>query len=229
MNSYLLHGENHPESRKKLSLLVEEAKSRAWEVIEVNGQKGASIDLGLFSGNLMMFGAGRCLVVENFFSNNKKALQTVKELLSNKDDQLIFIFWEAKAISPAIVRPLAKYLRIEEFKISKALFNFLNSVSPGSSRNALSLLQKVKKESPPDMLLVLLARQIRLMYCLFNDPGGLRLPDWQRKNLEKQAKEFSPEKLLLLHAQLLELDRKNKRSQLPEDLQSSLELLIASV
>lgn len=229
MNSYLLHGENHPESRRKLSLLISQAEAQGWEIIRIDAQKEDKIDLNLLSHTTSMFGSGNFLVVENYFSNNKKAGQLIKELLDKPDSETAFLFWEAKTIVPQTVRSLAKYLQVEEFKIPKILFNFLSSFSTGNANNSIRLLQKAMKENSPDMLLIMLSRQVRLLYCALVDPNNLKLPDWQKRNLEQQAKSFTPSQLLKIHNQLLKLDRKNKRSQLPENLEASLDLLIASI
>lgn len=229
MPSYLLHGENHPESRKRLSELVSQAEEKGWEIIRVDGQKEEKIDLNLLSHTSFMFGLGRCLVVENLFSFNKKALQTVKELLANPDSGTSFIFWEPKIIAWQTTQALAEYLKIEEYKIPKALFKFLESIAPGNAEYALKLLQNAKRQNSADMLLIMLARQIRLLYCLLVDDKNLKLADWQKRNLGQQAKKFTPRQLLDLHHRLLELDRKNKKSQLPEDLSASLDLLVANL
>ncbi|OGY10592.1 MAG: hypothetical protein A3F61_03835 [Candidatus Blackburnbacteria bacterium RIFCSPHIGHO2_12_FULL_41_13b] len=228
MKSYLLHGENHPESRKKLSLLISQAETQGWEIVRLDGL-GDKIDLNTISGTASMFGSGNFLVVENYFSNNKKAVQLVKELLDKPNPQTVFLFWESKTIAPQTLRSLAKYLQTEEFKIPKILFNFLDSFSPGNAKHSLMLLQKTLKENSPDMLVIMLSRQIRLLYCLLVDSKNLKLADWQKRNLEQQAKNFTPGQLLRIHNQLLELDRKNKRSQLPENLGASLDLLVASI
>lgn len=228
MNSYLLHGENHPESRRKLSLLISQAEAQGWEIVRLDGSED-KIDLNSISGTASMFGSGNFIVVENYFLNNKKAVQLVKELLNKPNPQTALLFWESKTIAPQTVRSFAKYLQIEEFKIPKILFNFLDSFSPGNAINSLRLLQKTLRENSPDMLVIMLSRQIRLLYCALVDPKNLKLPDWQKRNLEQQAKKFTPGQLLKIHKQLLELDRKNKRSQLPENLEASLDLLVASI
>lgn len=228
MNSYLLHGENHPESRKKLSLLISQAESQGWEIIRINGSED-KIDLNILTHTASMFGSGNFLVVENYFSNNKKAGQLVKELLDKPNPQTAFLFWEPKMIAPQTVRSLVKCLQIEEFKIPKILFNFLGSIRAGNTNNSLRLLQKALRENSPDMLVIMLSRQIRLLYCALVDPKNLKLPDWQKRNLEQQAKSFTPSNLLRIHNQLLVIDRKNKRSQLPENLEASLDLLISSL
>lgn len=228
MNSYLLHGENHPESRKKLSEIIDQAKGQAWEVIKVEGLKD-KVDPSLLSRSQSILGGGQYFVIENYFSGARKAPQTVKELFTNLDSTVAFIFWESKSIPYQTARALEKYLSVIEYKIPKTLFNFLNSFSPGNTESALKSLQYAKRENPPDMLLIMLSRQVRMLYLALVDPKGLKVPDWQKRNLVLQSKKFTPAQLLYLHHQLLELDRKNKKSQLPEDLGSSLDLLVTSL
>lgn len=228
MNSYLLHGENLPESRKMFLSLIREARAEGLEILRAN-KKEEKLDLNVLSRTQSMLGLAQLVVVENFFANNRTALQQIKELFGKLDGSVKFIFWESKSVSPQTAKALEKILRVQEYKIPKNLFTFLNSVTPRNSKTALKLLQNAKTQNPPDVLVIMLARQVRILYCLLTDPKGIKLPDWQKRNLEVQAKKFTPEQLLTLHHDLLELDRKNKKSQLPEDLGSSLDLLVASL
>ncbi|MBI4033181.1 MAG: hypothetical protein HY377_01575 [Candidatus Blackburnbacteria bacterium] len=75
----------------------------------------------------------------------------------------------------------------------------------------------------------MLARQARLLIWAKLDPKTLKVAPWQRSRLLEQAKKWDRDKLLAFHSELLNLDRANKRSRLPEDLSSSLDLLIASI
>jgi len=77
----------------------------------------------------------------------------------------------------------------------------------------------------------MLGRQIRLLIIAadLGENGLIEIPEWKRKKLISQAKEFSLTKLLQLYRQLLKIDWQQKTGQTPFDLASQLDLFIASL
>lgn len=226
MKSHILHGEDHIQSRKRLSEIVDAAKELNWDIEQVNWKASKLVDLLTLSRSQNLLSLGQLIVVENFFASNKKAGEIIKELV--RTPEAVFVFWEGKSINGNTLRSVSKNFVIQEFKIPVAIFNFLNSVYPGNTKNSLRELKNLNN-SPAEFLLIMLARHIRQLIWVKEDPGSLKLQDWQIKNLARQADKFTIDSLLNIHARLLDLDRKNKKSQLPEDLSSSLDLVIASV
>lgn len=234
MKSYILHGENRVESRKKLSEIVREAKSKGWEVVRIDGTSLTKGELLTHARSQTLLSTGQLLVIENYFrnkqslsSNNKKAAEEVLEI--PQDDAITLVFWEGKALTPATVKKLQSKFTVQEFKIPVAVFKFLDSLAPNNTKASLQLLQQAKNRDEAEFLLIMMARQVRLLIWAKEDPDTLKLPPWMKNNLTRQAEKFTSSELRTLHNKLLELDRDNKHSRLPENLDASLELLVAGL
>lgn len=228
MRNYVLHGENQPESRRKLLEIVHKLESEGWEAHSVDWHNIDKAGLLNLCRSQSLISLGIVVAVENFFTGNKKAVEVIKELLKNKSDTIL-IFWEGKVISPATLRSLKDSFVVQEFKIPAHIFKFLSSLIPGNARGSLKLMSEVVKKDSVDFLFVMLARHIKLLIWAKLDPESLLVPSWQKGNLTQQASQFTSGELMDLHSRLLEIDRRNKKSQLPEDLRASLDLLVASL
>lgn len=222
----ILHGDNQVESRKRLSQLISQARKKGLEVGRLDGKVVGKSDLLMAARGQSLLSDERFVVVEGFFTGNKKAAEVLEEVAKVGGTQ--FIFWEKTALGPATVKKLLKIAAIEQFKIPKSIFKFLDSLAPGNTKAMLGLLHGVK-ESEEEFVLFMLGRQIRLLIWAKLDPNTLDVPDWQKKRLVSQAKNFTYDQLRKLHTRLLEIDRMNKHSQLPENLSASLELLVAGL
>lgn len=227
MKSVVLHGDNQVESRKKLSLLISQAKKKGIEVAKVDGKTAAKGDFMLLSRSQTLLAEEMLVISENFFSGNKKSFEITDEIVKNNGT--VFVFWEEKTLSPAILKKLPKDLEIEGFKIPSSVFKFLDFILPKNTKEMLNLYHEALKQSTPEFLLIMAARQVRLLIWAKGNPETLKVQDWQKSRLRKQAEKFSIGRLIELHGKLLELDRMNKRSQLPEDLASSLDLLVVGL
>lgn len=227
MKPVVLHGDNQVESRKRLSLIISQARKRGLEIARVDGKTATKKDLTLLSRSQSLLAEEMLVVSENFFSGNKKAVEIAGTLV--KSNGTVFVFWEEKALSPAILKKLAKEFEIEGFKIPNSVFKFLESVLPKNTKVMLNLYHQALKQSNPEFLLIMAARQVRLLIWAKGDPETLKIPDWQKLRLIKQTEKFDLDQLIRLHSKLLEFDRLNKRSGLPENLEASLELLFISI
>ncbi len=226
MKSYILHGDNIILSRKRLSEIIKEAKENDWEIVRVDWSVSKKQELLTLAQSQNLLSSGILVVVENFFSGNKKANEILKSI--KIDEYTAFVFWENKTVTPTNVKGLNDFV-IQEFKIPTVIFNFLNSLAPGNAKVMLSYLEESLKKDPADFLLIMIARHIRNLIWVKVEPESMAIPDWQKRNLQGQASKFTKEQLYNLHHQLLELDRGSKTSQLPENLSASLEVLVASL
>lgn len=227
MKSYILHGENRVESRRKLSEIIREAKNKGWEITKVDGTSLTKSKLLTHARSQTLLSTGQLVVIENFFRNNKKAVEDVLEI--PPDDTITLVFWEGKQLTPATVKKLQGKFTVQEFKIAVAVFKFLDSLSPGNAKVSLKLLQEAKNRDEAEFLLIMMARQVRLLIWAKEDPDTLKVPPWMRHNLTQQASKFTSYELREFHGKLLELDCDNKHSRLPENLDASLELLVAGL
>lgn len=223
MKLIILHGENQVESRKKLAFLTSQARKNGREVERLDGKVVGKSDLLMAARSQSLLSDDRLVVVENFFSGRKKAAGALQELAKAGGAQ--FVFWEKSALSPSTVKSLLGIAQVEEFKIPKSIFKFLDSLAHGNTKKMLDLLHNIK-ENEGDFVLSMLGRQIRLLIWAKLSPQTLTLADWQKRRFVSQAQKFTADQLFAFHAKLLEIDRMNKRSQLPENLSASLDLLV---
>lgn len=221
----ILHGENLVESRKALVSSMEKARQEGIEVISLVGNKTtlAQARNSLQSDSLL--GKNRLLVIENLLSSQKSnEKQKVIDFLSKEKFDNDLIIWEEKEIKSLSLLPKAE---VKIFKIKQSLFQFLESLKPGNSRQMLDFLGQVKKQEEPEMIFYMLIRQIH--YLILAKDKLLTLPDWQRRKFEIQAEYFPQEKLKQIYQQLLEIDYAQKTSGDPYLLTSRLDLLIAGL
>lgn len=223
----ILHGDNQVESRKRLSFLISAAKKKGFDIRRLEGKGLIPNDLLLAGRSQSLLGDNILVVVEDFLTLSKKA----PDFLGNasQNPEATFVFWESKPLSASILKKLPPGAKAEEFKIPRVIFKFLDSLVPGNTKASLELFHAALKESQEEFIFTMLARQVRLLIWAKEDPEGLNLPSWQKTRLLKQAEKISKVQLRLLHGKLLEIDRENKKSQLPEGLSSSLELLLLSL
>lgn len=227
MQSYVLHGDNLKDSRSRLGILIQDAKKKDWEVVYIDWKKTDKVGLETAVQAQTLIAVGYLIVVENFFNNNKKALDTIEGLLIYKGAQLIF--WEGRILTPATVKSLQENFKVEEFKTPVVVFNFLKSITPGNNKLALRLFHQALEKDEVEFLFIMLARHVRQLIWMKEDPQTLLLPPWLKSSLESQAGKFSENGLRALHHTLLDVDRKNKKSQLAENLEATLDLLVASI
>lgn len=228
MKSIVLHGENQVESRKKFSAFIIEGRKKGLEIKQVDGKTTTKGEFLTLSRSQTLLGEDLLIACENLLNDNTKGVEIASEAIKNKN--AMFVFWESEKLPAGKIKKLEKLFQIQEFKIPANIFKFLDSLNAShNNKTALEMLHGAFKNSEPEFIFVMLARQVRLLIWAKLDPDTLNVPDWQKKKLISQAKTFSPEQLLGLHAKLLEIDKMNKLSQLPESLPASLELLVAGL
>lgn len=227
MKLIVLHGDNQVESRKRLSFFVAAAKKKGFDVRRLEGKGLAPNDLLLAGRSQSLLGDNVLVVVEDFLAANKRASDFFVGTQHNSE--ATFVFWEGKPLSPLILKKLSSGAKVEEFKIPRIIFKFLESLASGNTKASLELFHAALKEGQEEFIFTMLSRQIRLLIWAKEDPESLNLPSWQKTRLLKQAEKISGVQLRLIHEKLLEIDRENKKSQLPEGLSASLELLLLSL
>lgn len=221
----ILHGENLPKSRQKLVELIQESKNKGQQIKRLQAKKLtlAELETALMAQDL--FGNTQVVVIEELHSlptsQRKKDLIT---LLSKA--QIPIILWEKRALTKTMLKKFPQ-AKDTEFKISKTLFAWLDSLD-GKTKNKTSQLklfhQTIETEAP-ELCLVMLARQIRL---LIQAKEGEKIsgPPWMAQKLQRQNQKFTFSQLLKIHQNLLILDIKQKTSQLSLELAAELDLLL---
>lgn len=230
MKVILIAGDDIVQSRRRLSAYYKRAYERSWDVIRIDGSNIAVSDLLTLVKSRPLLSAGQLVVVENLFSKNRQAKkifakinkEAKKKYLSD-DINTVLVFWEPKKIQ--LSPDSSSFSRTENFNLKSSLFRFLDNLDPNNKLLNLQTLAEAKKENPPEKILVMLARHIRLLVLVKAYPESVKI-GWQRRKLERQAAKFSLDTLLALHTQLTKLDKLQKKSSLPLDIAASLDLIV---
>jgi DNA polymerase III delta subunit len=126
-------------------------------------------------------------------------------------------------LGKTLLGSLPKGVKLEEFKLPRLIFDFLDSFYPGNSKRILKILHELVVKEPPEFIFALLAKHLRdLFWVTTNNP--LPYPPWRVSKLKAQAVKFKKEDLKTLIEELSEIDIKVKTSE--AELTPSLDLLI---
>lgn len=227
MKILVLHGENQVESRKRLLSVLEQTKDKGYEVHQLDGKATTKSAILTSARSQTLLAEDTLVFVENFFTSNKKAAGILDDLL--KIDEASFIFWEKDILPASIIKKFPRTAKVEEFKVPQSIFKFLESIEPGNKKYVLKLFQDSVEQTSEEFVLTMIARQVRNLITVKDDHQYLKLPEWQKSRLKKQAEKFTLDELISFHEKLLDIDRANKRSELPEGLSQSLEVILLAL
>jgi len=222
----IIHGENQVASRKKLVELIEQAKKQNKEIVNLNAEKidRAKLESALLSESL--FGHEKLLVIEGLYSLPKsKKKDEFISLISSASIEIIL--WDKKLLTKTDLKKLPAELENYEFKITPKMWSFLDNLSTNpKAKNAMIKLFKESVEGDSaEFVFLMIARQIRILIQIKeNNPP--KMAPFMLNKLNKQAKEFSLNKLLDLHQKLYLIDQKQKQSTGLLSLESELDLFL---
>jgi len=217
MKIIVLHGDNLTESYSRLTKFMQISRKRGWEIVRPNN---ANIMETVASDSL--FSTPKLILIENIKALNKKTLLWLKN--REKMDVTVVIYHQG-TLAKTFLNSLPNDPKIEEYKIPKLIWSFLDSFYPGNAKNLMLLLHKLRSDQPIEFIFSLLAKLVRDLYWLKKDPKGLSYPSWRITKLQSQAKRFSEDKLKDVIGKLADIDIKAKSSD--NDLADLLELFIA--
>jgi hypothetical protein len=230
----ILHGENIVASRAQLMTLLDQAHAQQREVIRVESKRLDPATLQEVLGSSGLFGQPKTIIIEELHSlpkSQKKetllnAIAQFATQLSAENDSVELILWEKRQLTPTMLKRFGK-AQHTEYKMSSAVFKWLESLSPQSETKAqqLKLLHQALAKDDPFLCFALLIRQVRMLIQA-KDGGTLKGAPFMIAKLKKQASLFELDQLLKLHAQLLEIDLAEKTSQTLFSLEQKLDLLI---
>lgn len=218
MKIIVLHGDDTVKSYERLKKFIDTARGRSWEVSFLD-ESTSPLTENLSAVSL--FGAERFFILRDVKRLGKKELtwlnKKYKELAGN------FIIYSETALNQTFLKSLPEP-KIEEFKLPKILWSFLELLHPGAGASSVRQFHKVIETEPPEFIFSLLARQFRDLYWVKTDPTSSGFPSWRIGKLKNQASRFTEQKLKELIGQMSEIDIKVKTSK--ADLISELDLLI---
>ncbi len=205
MKIVCIHGDDSLSSYTRFVHIIEEIKKRGWEHLSAN----TSLSETLASGSL--FSTERLVSASNASKISIKEYTWLNKHNSEYEGRLLLYF--QGSLPAAIKKLLPKETTYEEFKLKKELFGFLEMVAPGRGELLVKEFHKIIKIDAPELVLAMLARQLKDLAWVKIDPKSLTIPDWRKRKLQNQATKFSLEKLQQFVHDVSEADIKSKTGQ----------------
>ncbi len=218
MKIIVLHGDDERKIYGRLQKFVDVARIRSWEVVNIE-------DTALFRENISsasLFGGERFFILKDASKLVKKDFEWIRKNEPNLSGNLII--YNEGYIAKKILDSLPKDAKVEEFKLPKLIFNFLETLIPGNSQKSLKLLHQIIERDAPEMVFMLIVRQFRDLYWAKVDADSMPYPDWRILKLKSQSSKFSGDLLKGIINKLAEIDIEVKTSK--AEIVSSLDLLM---
>lgn len=220
MKNILIHGDYTQKSYERLTLFIREAKKRDWEIVRINPKD--SEDLINKISTQSLFNKERFFVIRGVKLLNKKGLDWLRK--NNEKHTGTLVFYQEGNLTQSNIKALPKLDKQEVYSLPKNIFKFLDSFSPGNTKECLYLYHEVTASEPVEFLFSLLSRHIRDLYWVKKEPSTIPYPSWRVAKLERQNREFDINQLALLIRKMARIDVKVKTTK--ETLTDSLDLLI---
>lgn len=201
MKIIVLHGEDTTKSYERLKTFINVAKKRNWEILYDD-----------ISSTPSLFGKERLTVVRDYKLLQKKTV-----------DGTLVIYHEA-ILPITFLKSLPKDTRIEEFKLPKLIWSFLEYLYPGNSEGCIIELHEIIEREPVEFVFSLICKQFKEMYWILMDTKSVQFPAWKASKLRSQASKFSLDRIKQIIRLLSEIDYSVKTGK--SDLTNELDLLI---
>ncbi len=201
MKIIVLHGDYTTRLYERLNKFLEAAKKRGWEIINDEISQTPSL-----------FNIERLTIVRKY-----NLLSPRKDIPNILKAPGTLVIYNEGAIPQTFLKELPKETKIEEFKLPKIIWNFLDNIS-------IKLLHEVIKTEPIEFVFSVLSKRFRDLYWIQTSPDTLSYQPWQLSRLKRQSRKFSLESLKEIIDKLAEIDIKVKTSK--ADLISELDLLL---
>jgi DNA polymerase III delta subunit len=219
MKIIVLHGENTEKSYERLCKFVDTVKNRSWEIIYLDE---SSLNIKEAISGVSLFEKERFFVLRNYLKLTKGEISWINKNCSRLSGTLI-IYHEG-ILPLTFLKSLPNDAKIEEFKLTKTIWVFLEYLYPGNSENTVRKLHEVIKRDVPEFVFSVAAKHFRDLYWSKIDSSSIPYPSWRISKLKFQCSKFSESLLKEIIDDMAEIDIKAKTSK--ADLISSLDLLL---
>ncbi len=209
----LIYGEDIVASRNYLNKLKEEAKEAGRSVVNFEPKRGVTELVQAIEGG-GLFGDEALIVVEGALKIKEVGDYLIKQAPTNLK------WWEEGKVNKTIVNKLRG--EVKEFAIKKELFTFLESLKPRNQKTILSLWERLREDEAAEMVFFMLLRQWKQLIAAVD--GGIEGPSWLQGKLRAQGAMFGLERLLKLHEQLYEIEKKVKTGRGLLTLEEEMEI-----
>ena len=228
MTLLVFHGDNTRDSRSLMQEAVARDREAGHEIHELSGDKLLAKDLSSVLATANLFSA-ETVVIENLLCRLKsKEKDLCIALLAAYAGEKNIILWDKKGITKIGLGKLGKNTKVSESKAPQLLFTFLESIVPGNTRRALTLLHDLAKSTDDILIFTMLSRHIANLIIV--DSGtGLKFAPWQIGKLKSQAKAWDPAQLVQFHDQVINLDEQVKTGATKLSYLDQLDMILVSL
>jgi len=220
MKIFVLHGDNTQYSYNRLQKYIKKAKDRGWEI---NYVESKNINIREVILGKSLFDKERLLIINDISVLDKGLINWLKS--NSKRIDCYLIIYHHSLLNKNFLKSLPDPDKIEVFEIPKLIWSFLDSFFPGNAKNVYKLLHEIIKNEPPELLFIMLARQLRDIYWAKVDSKTMEYPAWRVSKLKKLASKFSINLLQELIYEMSKADIGSKTSQ--SELTDSLDFIMA--
>ena len=202
MNIIVLHGDYTTKLYERLSKFIDVAKKRDWEIVNDEINQTPSL-----------FNKEALTIVRKYNLITKRDIRNIVKIPGT------LVIYHEGHIPQLFLKDLPKETKIEEFKLPKLIWNFLDNIS-------VKLLHEVIKTEPVEFVFSLLSKRFRDLYWVKNESRIMNYAPWQISKLKKQSEKYTTREVVQIINKLAEIDIKVKTSK--ADLISELDLLLIS-
>lgn len=220
MKIIILHGDYYEKTYDQLQFYKEKARSEGLEIIQIDLKKDVSEQLVSKS----LFEKEMVYILEDVNKLTNSDFNWLNSYSKKIKGNLIII--DRNKIKSNLINKFSISPKVEEFKLPKVIWNFLDSFYPGNSSACLKIFQDLKDNEPDVFVFALLAKHLKDLIILKLDKEVLEYPKWRIAKLESQAGKFSLSDLKKIISEMSKIDIKVKTSN--ENLFHSLDFLIAT-
>lgn len=216
----IIQGDHPEKSRKRFSQIIKKIKSKGWEIRRIDSSQNVSeqfTQVSLFEEKLLF-------IIEEPLKLLAKDLKWISKNQKGIEGNLLI--YHQGYIPKKIINLLPKQIKIEDYKIPKLIWNFLDSIYPGNTKEILQILHNVIETEPKEFIFSLIVGRVKELYWIKIDEKALKYPSWRLNKLKFQAKKFKKEMLKEIIDELSKIDIRVKTSS--ENLIDALDLLIIS-
>ena len=207
MKIIVLHGEDTGKSQERLRKFTDEAKKRGWELLYDEVAATPSL-----------FGTGRLTVIRDYKLVTPKILKSLTKITGT------FVIHHTNNLPQTFLKTLPKDTKVEEFKLPKLIWSFLEHLYPGNSDACIKEFHRIIETDPPEFVFSVIAKHFRVLFWTKTDPGSMQYPSWRAGKLKTQSAKFKEGRLEKIIGSLTEIDVNAKTGK--GDLVLSLDLLI---
>ena len=201
MKIIVLHGDYTTKLYERLTKFIEAAKKRGWEIVNDEISQTPSL-----------FNIERLTIVRKYnLISPRKDIPNILKIPGT------LVIYNEGTIPQTFLKELPKETKIEEFKLPKLIWNFLDNIS-------VKLLHEVIKTEPIEFVFSVLAKRFRDLYWAKIDVRSMIYDSWRKTKLLRQAKKYTTREVVQVINKLAEIDVRVKTSK--ADLISELDLLL---